>query len=130
MALVYNLAQHGIVIPGTGPAGTLTVFTLAEERAYCIYMFVSARSDGQSSFSAYLRYTWENDDGFAPVNIGTPTKTLWRGVGAADWDIDVEVKPGSINELRVQASGTAASQVRWDIHEGQVYETAAPEVDL
>lgn len=128
MAISFIEPQYGIIIPGTGPAGTLTVFTIPEERTLFMWFFFVARSDGQTSFSCYYNCCFENDDGFTPQQVGTPVKSIFRGVNAGDWDVTVEAI--SANELRIRGIGTAASQVRWDICNAEVYFHAAPEVEI
>lgn len=121
--------DYGIVIPGTGPAGVLTIFTIPVDRVMEMFFFFQGYSDGGSAFGCYYNCTFDNDTG-APVEIGTATKTVRRGATAGDWDIFVEPHPGSATEIRVRAVGTAASQVRWGIRDGGVFVHAPPSVAI
>lgn len=121
--------SYGIVLPGTGPAGVLTVFQCPTDRLNAMFFFFVAKGDGGQAFHCYYNCCFDNDTG-APVEVGTAVKSIFRGATAVDWDVIVEVNPGSATEVRIRGIGTAPDQVRWDIADGGQFLHVPPNIPV
>lgn len=125
LTIVYSDLEYGVPSDGNGPVCTiLGGIALPNHRAVLVRMKFMARSDGLTSFVCTHISGWENDPGFTPQQLGSPTILNMRGVNAGDWNVIVEAE--SVDTLRFRATGTGASPVRW-IFSGTIEYTCEPQ---
>lgn len=112
MTITYNALEFGKLSDGNGPVCTiLGGIVIPERRCVTLAVELLARSDGLTSYGCSHRSSWENDPGYFPQQLGSPTILERPGVNAGDWNVIVEAD--SETTLRIRATGTGATPVRW-----------------
>lgn len=114
MGYTYDDVERG-VLTTAGPAGTLIagIVVPVDEISYFDFV-VMGRDTGGNSWACRYQACWESDSAGSITRVGPDIIDAFRGVGAIDWGVSLEIDGNGTLRFRSYGAAGGGLDTRWD----------------